>query len=94
MKGDQNHVEISCKISHWTSEFRNFAPIIASMGVHVECIIPPRNSVIIHNNSQNVDDNSDITPLLPPVSTSDGSHMNHMNLSRRRHKRTSTSSNP
>ena len=65
MQGDQNHVEVLCKISHWTSELRNFAHVIASMGVHVECIIPPQNSIIIHNNSQNVDDNSDNTELAP-----------------------------
>ena len=97
MQGDQNHVEVSCKISHWTSEFGNFAPIIARMGAHVECIHPPQNSIIIHNNSQNVDDNSDNTelaPLLPRVSTFDGSHMTHVSLNGLRHRRTSTSSNP
>ncbi|XP_030936167.1 disease resistance-like protein DSC1 [Quercus lobata] len=41
MQGDQNHVEISCKISHWTSESGKFAPMIARMGVHVECICSP-----------------------------------------------------
>ncbi|KAL4634400.1 hypothetical protein ACB092_04G196800 [Castanea dentata] len=50
MQGDRNHVEISCKISHWTSEFGNFAPVIARMGAHVECICP-QNSIIIPNNS-------------------------------------------
>ena len=68
MQGDQNHVEVSCKISYWTSELGNFASIIASMGAHVECICPPQNSIIIHNNSHNVDDNSDnieLAPLLP-----------------------------
>ena len=78
MQGDQNQVEFSCKISHWTSEFGKFAPVIARMGAHVECICPPQNSIIIHNNSQNVDDNSDnsdnfdnteLAPLLHPVST-------------------------
>ena len=32
MKGDQNHVEILSKISHWTSKFGKFAPKIARMG--------------------------------------------------------------
>nr|XP_023874309.1 disease resistance-like protein DSC1 [Quercus suber] len=78
MQGDRNHVEISCKISHWTSEFGKFAPMVAGMGVHVECICSPQNSVIIQDNSQNVDDSEDtmLTPLLPPCSTSDGSHTN------------------
>ncbi|KAF3976325.1 hypothetical protein CMV_000476 [Castanea mollissima] len=98
LQGDQNCVEISCKISHWTSEFGKFAPVIAGMGAHVKCICPPQNSIIIDNYSQNVDDNSDNTefaPLLLPATTSDGSHMNHVSLNgrRRRHRRTSTSSN-
>ena len=78
MQGDRNHVEISCKISHWTSEFGKFAPMVARIGVHVECICSPLNSVIIQDNSQNVDDSEDtmLTPLLPPYSTSNGSHMN------------------
>ncbi|KAK7837480.1 hypothetical protein CFP56_021187 [Quercus suber] len=78
MQGDWNHVEISCKISHWTSKFGKFAPMVARMGVHVECICSPLNSVIIQDNSQNVDDSEDtvLTPLLPPCSTSNGSHMN------------------
>ncbi|KAL0009448.1 hypothetical protein SO802_010950 [Lithocarpus litseifolius] len=60
MQGDRNHVEIS-----W-------------IGVHVECICSPQNSVIIQDNSQNVDDSEDtmLTPLLPPCSTSNGSHTN------------------
>ena len=72
MQGDQNKVEFSCKISHWTSKLGKFAPVIARMGVHVECICPPQNSIIIHNNSENVDDNSnniELAPLLDPVST-------------------------
>ncbi|KAF3949383.1 hypothetical protein CMV_024735 [Castanea mollissima] len=73
LQGDQNHVEVSCKISHWTSEFRKFAPVIARMGAHVECTCPP----------QNVGDNSELAPLLPPFSTSNGF----------RRRRTSTSSN-
>ena len=73
LQGDQNHVEVSCKISHWTSEFGKFAPIIARMGAHVECTCP----------SQNVGDYSELTPLLPPFSTSNGL----------RRRRTSTSSN-
>ncbi|KAL0009449.1 hypothetical protein SO802_010951 [Lithocarpus litseifolius] len=78
MQGDRNHVGISCKISHWTSEFGKFAPTIARMGVHVACICSPQNSVIIQDNSQNVDDSEDtmLTPLLPPCSTSIGSHTN------------------
>ena len=78
MQGDRNHIKISCKISHWTSEFGKFAPIVARMGVHVECICSPQNSVIIQDNSQNVDDFEDtmLTPLLPPYSTSNGSHTN------------------
>ena len=53
MQGDRNHVEISCKISHWASENGKYAPVIARMGVHVECVCPPQNSVIIQHNSQN-----------------------------------------
>ena len=97
LQGDQNLVEISCKISHWTSEFEKFAPVIARMGAHVKCICPPQNSIIIHNNSQNVDDNSDnieFAPLLNPATTSDGSHMSHVSLNGRRRRRTPTSSNP
>nr|POE54587.1 putative wrky transcription factor 19 [Quercus suber] len=74
LQGDQNHVGVSCKISHWTSEFGKFAPVIARMGVHVECICPP----------QNVDEISELAPLLPPISTSNGL----------RRRRTSTSYNP
>ena len=74
LQGDQNHVEVSCKISHWTSEFGKFAPVVARMGVHVECICPP----------QNVDEISELAPLLPSISTSNGL----------RRRRTSTSYNP
>ncbi|KAK7837490.1 putative wrky transcription factor 19, partial [Quercus suber] len=76
MQGDQNHVEISCKISHWTSEFGKFAPMVAGIEVHVECIFSPHNSVIIQDNSQNVDDSEDtmLTPLLPPCSISNGQY--------------------
>ncbi|KAK7837484.1 hypothetical protein CFP56_021183 [Quercus suber] len=42
MQGDQNHVEISSKISHWTCKFGKFAPMIVRMGVHAECICSPR----------------------------------------------------
>ncbi|KAF3960859.1 hypothetical protein CMV_014458 [Castanea mollissima] len=78
MQGDRNHIKISCKISHWASEFGKFAPMVARMGVHVECICSPQNSVIIQDNSQNVDDSEDtmLTPLLSPCSTSNGSHTN------------------
>ena len=41
MQGDWNHVEISCKITHWVSENGKYAPVIARMGVHVEWICPP-----------------------------------------------------
>ncbi|KAF3954977.1 hypothetical protein CMV_019757 [Castanea mollissima] len=71
MQGDRNHVEISCKISHWTSKFGKYAPMIARMGVHVECVCPPQNSVIIQHNSQNVDDG---TELLAPLLSQNGSH--------------------
>ena len=74
IQGDQNHVEVSCKISHWTSQFGEFAPVIARMGAHVECICPP----------QNVDEISELAPLLPSISTSNGL----------RRRRTSTSYNP
>ena len=73
LQGEQNHVKVSCKISHWTSEFGKFAPIIARMGAHVECTCSP----------QNVGDYSELAPLLPPFSTSNGL----------RRRRTSTSSN-
>ena len=70
MQGERNHVEISCKISHWASENGKYAPVIARMGVHVECSCPPQNSVIIQHNSQNVDEDTMFTPSLPPRSTS------------------------
>ena len=77
LQGDWNHVEISCKISHWTSKFGKFAPMVARLGVHVECICSPQNSIIIRedqDNSQNVDDFEDtmLPPFLPPCSTSNG----------------------
>ena len=51
IQGDRNHVEISCKISCWTSETgREIAPTIASMGVHVKCICGIHNSDISHEN--------------------------------------------
>uniref|UniRef100_A0A7N2N7C4 Chaperone DnaJ C-terminal domain-containing protein n=1 Tax=Quercus lobata TaxID=97700 RepID=A0A7N2N7C4_QUELO len=40
MQGDWNHVDISCKIDHWASRNGKYAPVIARMGVHVECICP------------------------------------------------------
>ena len=58
IQGDRNLVEVSCKISWWSSRKGKFAPVIARMGVHAECICHPPNSVIIDDNSQNVDDNS------------------------------------
>ncbi|KAK7837485.1 hypothetical protein CFP56_021182 [Quercus suber] len=84
--GDLMQVGISSKISHRTSKFGKFAPMIARMGVHVECICSPQNSVIIQDNVQNVDDFEDtmLTPLLPPFSTSNGSHTNLGCLSRLR----------
>uniref|UniRef100_A0A7N2MJ08 TIR domain-containing protein n=1 Tax=Quercus lobata TaxID=97700 RepID=A0A7N2MJ08_QUELO len=71
MQGDRNHVEISCKIAHWVCRNGNYAPMIARMGVHVECVCPPQNSVIIQHNSQNVDDG---TELLAPLLSQNGSH--------------------
>ena len=70
IQGGRNHVEISCKISHWTSGNEKYAPVIARMGVHVGCICPPQNSVIIQHNSQNMDEDTMFTPLLPPCSAS------------------------
>ena len=70
MQGDRNYVEISCKIYHWSSRNGKYAPMIARMGVHVECKCPPQNSIIIQDNSQNVDDNTELRPILPPCSTS------------------------
>ncbi|KAK7833042.1 hypothetical protein CFP56_026044, partial [Quercus suber] len=32
MQGERNHVEISCKISHWASENGKYAPVITRMG--------------------------------------------------------------
>ena len=87
MQGDRNLVKVSCKISWWSSRSGKFAPVIARMGVHAECICHPPNSVIIDDNSQNVDDNTDysenvddnsddnetvLAPLLSPFSTSSG----------------------
>ena len=71
MQGDRNHVEISCKIDHWANRNGKFASVIARMGVHVECICPPQNSIIIQHNSQNVDDD---TELLAPLLSPNGSH--------------------
>ena len=70
MQGDRNHVEISCKTSHWVSRNEKYAPVIARMGVHVKCICPPLNSVIIQHNSQNVDDDIE---LLAPLLSQNGS---------------------
>ncbi|KAL4636710.1 hypothetical protein ACB092_03G027600 [Castanea dentata] len=51
IQGDWNHVKISCKISLWTSTIgREIAPTIARMGVHVKCICGLHNSVICHEN--------------------------------------------
>ena len=36
MQGDWNHVEISCKIYHWSSRNGKYVPVIARIGVHVE----------------------------------------------------------
>ncbi|XP_050274400.1 disease resistance protein RUN1-like [Quercus robur] len=70
MQGGQNHIEVSCKIDQWASRNGKYAPVIARMGVHVECICP-QNSVIIKHNSQNVDDDiEELTPLL----SQNGSH--------------------
>nr|XP_023922363.1 TMV resistance protein N-like [Quercus suber] len=49
IEGDRNHVEISCKISFWTSTTGGqIAPTIAKLGVHVKCICGLHNSVISH----------------------------------------------
>ena len=70
IEGDRNHVEISCKISCWTSKTGSkIAPFIASLGVHVECICGPQNSLIIHDNCENVDDGYDDTELPPLLSS-------------------------
>ena len=71
MQGDRNHVEISCIIDNWASRNGKYAPVIARMGVHVECVCPLQNSVIIQHNSQNVDDG---TELLAPLLSQNGSH--------------------
>ena len=73
MQGDRNHVEISCKITYWVSRNGKYAPVIARTGVHVECICPPQNSVIIQHNSQNVDDDTEqLAPLLSQNGSTDG----------------------
>ena len=77
MQGDRNLVKVSCKISCWSSRNGKFAPMIARMGVHAECLCHPPNPVIIDDNSQNVDDSSDdneieLAPLLSHFSTSSG----------------------
>ena len=41
LQGDRNHVEISCKIDHWVSTTGKYTPVIAGIGVHVECICLP-----------------------------------------------------
>jgi len=65
MQGDRNLVGISCKINHWVSRNGKYAPVIARMGVHVKCVCPPQNSIIIQHNSQNVDDDIELLkPLL------------------------------
>ena len=49
IQGDRNHIELSCKISCWTSETGGqIAPTIARMGVHVKCICSLHDSVISH----------------------------------------------
>ena len=51
--GERNHVEISCKISCWTSNTgRDIAPSIARLGVHVKCICGLHNSIISHENRE------------------------------------------
>lgn len=87
MHGDQNLIKVSCKISWWKSGHGKFTPVIARMEVHAECICHPSNSVIIDDNSQNVDDDFDssenvddssddidteLGPLLSLFSTSSG----------------------
>ncbi len=57
IQGDWNHVEVSCEISHYTSKTNGISPpFIARLGVHVECICYPQNSIIINDNFENVDD--------------------------------------
>ena len=36
IQGDWNHVEISCKIYHWSSRNGKYVPVFARIGVHVE----------------------------------------------------------
>ena len=36
MQADWNHVEISCKIYHWSSRNGKYVPVFARIGVHVE----------------------------------------------------------
>ena len=72
MQGDQNHVEISSKITHWVSRNGKYTPVITRIGVHMECICPPQNSVIIQHNSQNVDEETELlAPLLSPNGSTD-----------------------
>lgn len=81
IQGDQNHVEVSCKISQWTSKTsRKIAPAITRMGVHVECICHTQNSIIIQENCENVDDDSndiELLPLLPRFPTCNDLDMDH-----------------
>jgi hypothetical protein len=53
--GDQNHVEVLCKVSLRGFDTRIISPsIIKRMGVHVECICPPQNSTIFYDNYEEV----------------------------------------
>ena len=81
IQSDRNHVEISSKISHWTSKTGGkIAPIIERLGVHVECICNPKSTVIIPENGENVDDDFDntvLSPSLPLFPTSNDSNIHH-----------------
>jgi hypothetical protein len=53
--GDQNHVEVLCKVSPRGCDTGIISPpIIKRMGVHVECICPPQNSAIFYDNYEEV----------------------------------------
>ena len=84
IQSDRNHVEISSKISHWTSKTGGkIAPIIERLGVHVECICSPKSTVIIPENGENVDDDFDntvLSPSLPLFPTSNDSNIHHGGL--------------
>jgi hypothetical protein len=58
--GARNHVEVFCQMSippRASPKMGNV--IIKRLGVHVECICRPQNFVFIHENCENVDDDSE-----------------------------------